>query len=71
MYAHDYKCHVLYNTGRSSGWGHMIGEENETDWSLKSHLVASTRVSSSPRRLQKLDDHATFIASKFRERLGR
>ncbi|KAF8414364.1 hypothetical protein BGX38DRAFT_1072907, partial [Terfezia claveryi] len=45
MYAHEYKCHVLYNTQRSMGWGNMIGEECESDWSLKGHLVASTRVS--------------------------
>ena len=71
MYAHEYKCHVLFNTGRTVGWGHMVGEENETDWSLKSHLVASTRVCSSPRRLQRLNDHASFVALRSREKLGR
>ncbi|KAF8441935.1 hypothetical protein BGX38DRAFT_1096443 [Terfezia claveryi] len=50
MYAHEYKCHVLYNTQCLMGWGNMIGEECESDWLLKGHLVASTRVSSAPRR---------------------
>ena len=70
MYAHEYKCHVLYNTQRSIGWGNMIGEECESDWSLKSHLVASTRVSSALRRRQRIDDHAWFVANMTRERLG-
>ncbi|RPB18851.1 hypothetical protein L211DRAFT_766223, partial [Terfezia boudieri ATCC MYA-4762] len=50
MYAHEYKCRILYNTQRSEGWGHIVGEENETDWSLKTHLVAPTRVASGPCR---------------------
>lgn len=70
LYAHEYKCHVLMNTVRSEGWGNMIGEENESDWSTKTHLVASTRVMSAPRRLQRLDDHAMFIARLHREKLG-
>ncbi|KAF8451410.1 hypothetical protein BGX38DRAFT_1076000, partial [Terfezia claveryi] len=45
MYAYEYKCHVLYNTQRSMGWGNMIGEECKSDWSLKGYLVTSTRVS--------------------------
>ena len=48
----------------------MIGEENETDWSLKTHLVAPTRVASGPRRLQRIDNHALFTVTMHRERLG-
>jgi len=48
----------------------MIGEEWESDWSLKSHLVASTRVSSALRRRQRIDDHTWFVANMTWERLG-
>ncbi|KAF8426005.1 hypothetical protein EV426DRAFT_710476 [Tirmania nivea] len=48
----------------------MIGKECESDWSLKSHLIASTQVSSTPRRRQRIDDHTCFMVSMIRERLG-
>lgn len=60
MYAHEYKCHVLNNTEHSEGCGHMIGEANETDWSLITHLVTLTRVVFRPRRLQRIDNHPLY-----------
>lgn len=48
----------------------MVGEENEYDWARMAHLVASGRVSSAPRRSQKIDSYALFTSRRFKERMG-
>jgi hypothetical protein len=55
IYAHRYACHVLWSTLRLKGFGLMVGEEIEQHWSRIAHLIPSGRVSSGPRKMQKLD----------------
>jgi hypothetical protein len=55
LYGHELGCHVLFNILRTEGFGLMIGEEPEHLWYQISHLIRSGRVSSGPRRTQKID----------------
>src|SRR5205085_4788437 len=71
IYGHGLRCHTLFNLIRSPGWGLMVGEENEYDWSRMAHLVSSGRVSSSSRRRQKIDAYGIFTARRMKERMGR
>jgi len=55
LYGHEHSCHILYNLLRTRGYGLMVGEEPEHLWFVLSHLIRSGRVSSGPRRTQKID----------------
>lgn len=55
LYGHEHSCHILYNLLRTGGYGLMVGEEPEHLWFVLSHLIRSGRVSSGPRRTQKID----------------
>lgn len=70
IYGHGMSCFTLCNLIRSSGWGLMVGEENEYDWSRMAHFVASGRVSSAPRRTQRIDSYGIYTARAFKERMG-
>jgi hypothetical protein len=59
LYGHEHSCHVLYNLLRTDGYGLMIGEEPEHLWFILLHLIRSGRVSSGPRRTQKIDTCGT------------
>jgi hypothetical protein len=70
IYAHQFECHIRFNTLRKEGFGLMVGEEPEFIWSWISHLVAANRVSSGPRRTQNIDSCALHIARRIRETFG-
>lgn len=70
IYGHGLSCHTLFNLIRSPGWALMVGEENEYDWSRMAHLVSSGRVSTGPRRTQKIDAYGLFTARRMKERMG-
>jgi len=55
LYGHEHSCHILYNLLRTPGYGLMVGEEPEHLWFVLLHLIRSGRVSSGPRRTQKID----------------
>jgi hypothetical protein len=71
IYAHQFECHIRFNTLRKKGFGLMVGEEPEFIWSWISHLVAANRVSSGPRRTQNIDSCALHIARRTRETFGK
>ena len=62
-------CQVNYNPTRDNGFGLMVGEELEQLWLYIQHLIWSGRVSSSLRKLQKLDSHLLYLAQKMREKM--
>lgn len=70
IYGHEYRCHVLFGTLSTPGYGLMVGEEPEQIWWQMSHLVRSGRVSSGPRRTQAIDSFALFNAKRYKERMG-
>lgn len=70
IYGHGMSCFTLYNLIRCRGWGLMVGEENEYDWSRMAHFVASGRVSSAPRKTQRIDSYGLYTARAFKERMG-
>jgi hypothetical protein len=47
-----------------------VGEEPEHLWYQISHLIRSGRVSSGPRRTQKIDSTAIYNAQRYRENMG-
>src|SRR5205085_9836064 len=55
LYGHEHSCHILFNLLRTPGYGLMVGEEPEHLWFVLLHLIYSGRVSSGPRRTQKID----------------
>jgi hypothetical protein len=61
LYGHELSCHVLFNILRTEGYGLMVGEEPEHLWYQISHLIRSGRVSSGPRRTQKIDSTGKFL----------
>jgi hypothetical protein len=71
IYAHRYACHVLWSTLRLKGFGLMVGEEIEQHWYMLSHLVASGRVTSGPRKMQKIDSCSLSIARRALETFGK
>jgi hypothetical protein len=71
IYAHRYSCHVLWSTLRLKGFGLMVGEEIEQHWYMLSHLIPSGRVSSGPRKMQKIDSCSLCISRKALETLGK
>jgi len=60
IYGHEYRCHVLYNLLHSTNYGLMVGEEPEHQWYVMQHLISSGRVSSSSRRMQKIDSFGRY-----------
>jgi hypothetical protein len=71
IYAHQYSCHILWSTLRLKGFGLMVGEEIEQHWYMLSHLIASGRVTSSPRKMQKIDSCSLFLAWRALETFGK
>jgi hypothetical protein len=71
IYAHRYACHVLWSTLRLKGFGLMVGEEIEQHWSMLAHLISSGRVSSSPRKMQKIDTCSISLAWRALETFGK
>ncbi|KAI5812604.1 hypothetical protein BZA77DRAFT_346979 [Pyronema omphalodes] len=71
IYAHKYACHVLWSTLRLKGFGLMVGEEIEQHWYMLSHLIASRRVTSGPRKMQKIDSCSLSIARRALETFGK
>ncbi|KAI5819852.1 hypothetical protein BZA77DRAFT_341555 [Pyronema omphalodes] len=71
IYAHKYACHVLWSTLRLKGFGLMVGEEIEQHWYMLSHLIASGRVTSGPRKMQKIDSCSSSIARRALETFGK
>lgn len=71
IYGHGISCHTLNNLLRCEGWGLMVGEENEYDWSRLAHIVSFVRLCSGPRRTQIIDSLVLFTARAFKERMGR
>jgi hypothetical protein len=70
VYAHGLSCQILFSTLRTAGFGLVVGEEPEHIWYQLSPLVRSGRVSTGPRRTQKIDVTAQHIAKRYRECLG-
>jgi hypothetical protein len=70
IYAHRYACHVLWSTLRLKGFGLMVGEEIEQHWSRIAHLIPSGRVSSGPRKMQKLDACSVSLSWRALETFG-
>jgi hypothetical protein len=70
LLGHGLSCQVNYNTTRTTGFGLMVGEELEQLWSYIQHLIRSGRVSSSPRKRQKLDSCLLYLAQRMREIMG-
>jgi hypothetical protein len=70
IYAHQFGCHINYNTLRKEGFGLMIGEEPEFIWAQLAHMVANNRVSTGARRTQNIDCAALYIAHRTRETFG-
>jgi hypothetical protein len=70
LYGHELGCHVLFNILRTEGYGLTVGEEPEHLWYQISHLIRSGRVSSGPRRTQKIDSTAIYNAQRYRENMG-
>jgi len=60
IYGHEYQCHVLYNLLHTANYGLMVGEEPEHLWYMMQHLIRSGRVSSSSRRMQKIDSFGRY-----------
>jgi len=60
LYAHEYRCHVLYNLLHTAYYGLMVGEEPENLWYMMQHLIRSGRVSSTSRRTQKIDSFGRY-----------
>jgi hypothetical protein len=71
IYAHRYACHILWSTLRLKGFGLMVGEEIEQHWYMLSHLIASGRVSSGPRKMQKIDSCSLSISRRALETFGK
>ena len=65
-YGHEHLCHILFNLLRTPGYGLMVGEEPEHLWFVLLHLIRSGRVSSGPRRTQKIDTCGMFTYINFR-----
>ena len=70
LLGHGLSCQVNYNPIRTPGLGLMVGEELEQLWSFIQHLIRSGRVSSSPRKRQKLDSCLLYLAQRGREMMG-
>jgi hypothetical protein len=70
IYAHQFGCHINYNTLRKEGFGLMIGEEPEFIWAQLAHMVSNNRVSTGARRTQNIDCAAFYIAKRTRETFG-
>jgi hypothetical protein len=71
IFGHEYACHIRFNVLRSEHFGLMVGEEPERVFSMLAPLVSTGRLSSGPRRNQRLDANIHFIAEHFRESFGR
>jgi hypothetical protein len=71
IYAHRYACHVLWSTLRLKGFGLMVGEEIEQHWYMLAHLIPSGRVSSGPRKMQKIDSSSLSISRIALETFGK
>jgi len=70
LLGHGLSCQVNYNTTRTTGFGLMVGEELEQLWLYIQHLIQSGRVSSFPRKWQKLDSWLLYLAQRMREIMG-
>lgn len=71
IYGHQYRCHVLYNTLRTEGWGLTNGEEIERLWASIRHLIRAGRMCTGPRRAQRIDAALLHLARCTRESMGR
>jgi hypothetical protein len=71
IYAHRYACHVLWSTLRLKGFGLMVGEEIEQHWYMLAHLIPSGRVTTGPRKMQKIDSCSLSITRIALERFGK
>jgi hypothetical protein len=58
VYAHEYRCQVLYSPRTIDGVGWVDGENCERTWSSLRHLISTNRTSSSHVRLQVLTEAA-------------
>jgi len=60
IYGHEYRCHVLYNLLHTANYGLMVSKEPEHLWYMMQHRIRSERVSSSSRRMQKIDSFGRY-----------
>ena len=70
LLGHGLSCQVNCNPVRTPGFGLMVGEELEQLWSYIQHLIRPGRVSSSPRKRQKLDSCLLYLGQRGRETMG-
>lgn len=70
QFAHGIGCHINYSTMRTDGYGLMVGEEPEQIWFQMSSLIRSGRVSSGPRRTQKIDSWGLYNSQRMQSILG-
>ena len=70
LLGHGLSCQINYNSISTPGFGLTVGEELEQLWSYIQHLIRSGRVSSSPRKRQKLDSCLLYLAQLGREMMG-
>jgi hypothetical protein len=70
QYAHGLSCQINYNSMRTDGFGLMVGEEPELIWFLMNLLVKIGRVSSGPRKAQKIDSWGLYNAKRMQQAIG-
>ena len=70
LLSHGLSCQINYNSIMMPGFGLTVGEELEQLWSYIQHLIQSGRVSSLPRKRQKLDSCLLYLPQRGRKMMG-